>query len=104
MVSQKNLKDLKKISEQVSPTVTRLKLLEEAGELIQSLVNDIRNEEEITSSNTVSEMADVVIVLTQILLQDENMGLFKNAMDYKIFRTIKRLEEGYYVTKLKKED
>ena len=101
MIRQKQLQQIKTISEKVSPLVTKIKLLEETGELIQSIATDVRNEDGI-SVNTVSEIADVVIVLTQILMQEQSMDMFQYELNRKLERTLKRLEEGYYKVELNK--
>lgn len=101
MIRQKQLQQIKTISEKVTPLVTKIKLLEETGELIQSIATDVRNEEGI-SVNTVSEMADVIIVLTQILMQENGMDMFQYELNRKLDRTLKRLEEGYYKVELNK--
>lgn len=101
MIRQKQLQQIKTISEKVTPLVTKIKLLEETGELIQSIATDVRNEEGI-SVNTVSEMADVIIVLTQILMQENGMDMFQYELNRKLERTLKRLEEGYYKVELNK--
>ena len=66
------------------------KLLEEVGEFIETVINEDKE-------NMVQEMADVVVMLKQFQyyygITDEEI---EEVMKYKIDRTIKRMEVGYY--------
>ena len=78
----------------------KLKLIEELSELTRELALDVSHNREITQ-NTINEIADTLILIEQILYLAEKNGLNANqlledAIEYKIQRTLKRIEEGYY--------
>lgn len=67
-----------------------LKLKEEVNEVIEAM-------EDIDKKHITEELADVLVVLNQFKLffniKDEDIV---EMMEYKIDRTLKRIEEGYY--------
>lgn len=78
----------------------QLKLIEELGELTREISKDIANGREI-SDDTISEIADVNILINQILHLSSNKDYnskekLKEHIEYKLQRTLKRIEEGYY--------
>lgn len=97
-------KAIKKIADTFGPKNQRLKLIEELSELIKELSLDVAYDRQITQ-NTINEIADVFILIEQILYQEESNGLNVNdllekAMEYKIYRTLKRIASNYYEQKL----
>ena len=78
----------------------KLKLIEELSELTRELALDVSHNREITQ-NTINEIADTLILIEQILYLAEKNGLnanqlLDNAIDYKIYRTLKRIASNYY--------
>ena len=78
----------------------RLKLIEELSELTRELALDVSHNREITQ-NTINEIADTLILIEQILYLAEKNGLNANqlledAIEYKIYRTLKRIASNYY--------
>lgn len=70
------------------------KLLEELEELKNELIINI--EENTITENTISEMADVHILIAQLLLKYDKQEEYNKAVEYKLKRTIQRIKEGYY--------
>lgn len=72
------------------------KLIEEMGELLKELGINIRDK--IITENTISEMADVRILMDQLLelYGEEKKKEHAEQIEYKLQRTIKRISEGYY--------
>ena len=78
----------------------KLKLIEELSELTRELALDVSHNREITQ-NTINEIADTLILIDQILYLAEKNGLNANqlledAIEYKIYRTLKRIASNYY--------
>ena len=78
----------------------KLKLIEELSELTRELALDVSHNREITQ-NTINEIADTLILIEQILYLAEKGGLNANqlledAIEYKIYRTLKRIASNYY--------
>ena len=78
----------------------KLKLIEELSELTRELVLDVSHNREITQ-NTINEIADTLILIEQILYLAEKNGLNANqlledAIEYKVYRTLKRIASNYY--------
>ena len=78
----------------------KLKLIEELSELTRELALDVSHNREITQ-NTINEIADTLILIEQILYLAEKNGLNANqlledAIEYKIYRTLKRITSNYY--------
>ena len=78
----------------------KLKLIEELSELTRELALDVAHNREITQ-NTINEIADTLILIEQILYLAEKNGLNANqlledAIEYKIYRTLKRIASNYY--------
>ena len=83
----------------------KLNLIEELSELTRELALDVSHNREITQ-NTINEIADTLILIEQILYLAEKNGLNANqlledAIEYKIYRTLKRIASNFYI---KKED
>ena len=98
-IADKN-KAIMKIADTFGPKNQRLKLIEELSELIKELSLDVAYDRQITQ-NTINEIADVLILIEQVLYQEESAGLNANqlledAIEYKIQRTLERIKEGYY--------
>lgn len=70
------------------------KLLEELEELKEELKINIK--QDTITENTVSEMADVHILIAQLLLKYDKQEEYNKAVEYKLKRTIKRIKEDYY--------
>ena len=78
----------------------KLKLIEELSELTRELALGVSHNREITQ-NTINEIADTLILIEQILYLAEKNGLNANqlledAIEYKIYRTLKRIASNYY--------
>ena len=78
----------------------KLKLIEELSELTRELALDVSHNREITQ-NTINEIADTLILIEQILYLAEKNGLNANqlledAIEYKIYHTLKRIASNYY--------
>lgn len=75
----------------------QLKLIEELGELSRELSKDIAVGRNISTA-TISEIVDVAILIEQILYLagEESAELAREQLEYKLQRTLKRIEEGYY--------
>ena len=78
----------------------KLKLIEELSELTRELALDVSHNREITQ-NTINEIADTLILIEQILYLAEKNGinanqLLEDAIEYKIYRTLKRIASNYY--------
>ena len=78
----------------------KLKLIEELSELTRELALDVSHNREITQ-NTINEIADTLILIEQILYLAEKNGLNANqlleeSIEYKIYRTLKRITCNYY--------
>ena len=70
------------------------------SELIKELSLDVAYDRQITQK-TINEIADVLILIEQVLYQEESAGLNANqllesAIEYKIYRTLKRIASNYY--------
>lgn len=70
------------------------KLLEELEELKEELKINIK--QDTITENTISEMADVHILIAQLLLKYDKQEEYNEAVEYKLKRTIKRIKEDYY--------
>ncbi|MFR7364822.1 MAG: hypothetical protein ACLUTP_10680 [Terrisporobacter sp.] len=75
----------------------QLKLIEELGELSRELSKDIAVGRNISTA-TISEIVDVVILIEQILYlaEEEAAELAREQLEYKLQRTLRRIEKGYY--------
>lgn len=75
----------------------QLKLIEELSELIKELALDVANDRDITDK-TISEIADVNILINQNLYRagDDTKEKVKQQIEYKLERTIQRINNGYY--------
>ena len=78
----------------------KLKLIEELSELTRELALDVSHNREITQ-NTINEIADTLILIEQILYLAEKNGLnakqlLEDSIEYKIYRTLKRIASNYY--------
>lgn len=70
------------------------KLLEELEELKEEL--EINIKEDTITENTISEMADVHILIAQLLIKYDKQEEYNEVIDFKIKRTIQRIKVGYY--------
>ena len=88
---------IKEIADTFKIRNQQLKLIEELGELSRELSKDIAVGRNISTA-TISEIVDVVILIEQILyLAEEGAAeLAREQLEYKLQRTLKRIEEGYY--------
>ena len=81
---------IKEIADTFKIRNQQLKLIEELGELTREI-----------SDEKISEIADVNILINQILYLSSNKDYnskekLKEHIEYKLQRTLKRIEEGYY--------
>ena len=91
---------IKEIADNFGLVTQQLKLIEELGELTREISKDIANGREI-SDETISEIADVNILINQILYLSSNKDYnskekIKEHIEYKLQRTIQRINTGYY--------
>lgn len=91
---------IKEIADTFKIRNQQLKLIEELGELTREISKDIANGREI-SDETISEIADVNILINQILYLSSNKDYnskenLKEHIEYKLQRTIQRINTGYY--------
>lgn len=91
---------IKEIADTFKIRNQQLKLIEELGELTREILKDIANGRKI-SDDTISEITDVNILINQILYLSSNKDYnskekLKEHIEYKLQRTLKRIEEGYY--------
>lgn len=91
---------IKEIADNFKNPSQQLKLIEELGELTREISKDIANGREI-SDDTISEIADVNILINQILYLSSNKDYnskekLKEHIEYKLQRTIQRINIGYY--------
>lgn len=91
---------IKEIADNFGLVTQQLKLIEELGELTREISKDIANGREI-SDETISEIADVNILINQILYLSSNKDYnskekLKEHIEYKLQRTLRRIQEGYY--------
>ena len=91
---------IKEIADTFKIRNQQLKLIEELGELTREISKDIANGREI-SDETISEIADVNILINQILYLSSNKDYnskekLKEHIEYKLQRTIQRINIGYY--------
>lgn len=91
---------IKEIADTFKIRNQQLKLIEELGELTREISKDIANGRKI-SDDTISEIADVNILINQILYLSSNKDYsskekLKEHIEYKLQRTIQRINIGYY--------
>ena len=94
------VKNIELIADTFGLKSQQLKLIEELGELTRELSKDIANNRSI-SDNTLSEIADVKILINQILylVEKEDINVYeklRNNTEYKLKRTIQRINTNYY--------
>lgn len=92
---------IKEIADNFKNPSQQLKLIEELGELSRELSKDIAVGRNISTA-TISEIVDVAILIEQILyLAEEGAAeLAREQLEYKLQRTLERIEEGYYENKV----
>ena len=90
-------KAIMKIADTFKNPSQQLKLIEELGELTREISKDIATGREI-SKDTISEIADVNILINQLLYLagEGTKEKVKEQIEHKIQRTLKRIESGYY--------
>ncbi|MCP3679625.1 MAG: hypothetical protein GY782_04905 [Gammaproteobacteria bacterium] len=86
MITKEQEENLKYIFNHFGEKVQVQKLQEEIEEYLNSFDFD----------NEIEELADIYVVLTQLIKFAEFGDLIKDKIDYKINRTIERIESGYY--------
>ena len=88
---------IKEIADTFKIRNQQLKLIEELGELSRELSKDIAVGRNISTA-TISEIVDVVILIEQILYlaEEEAAELAREQLEYKLQRTLRRIEKGYY--------
>lgn len=92
---------IKYIADHFGQTNQRCKLIEELGELIREISKDIAGDCS-TSYHTLEEIADVLILIDQIVYlteKDENnkaKEMLEMIKEKKINRTIDRIKGGFY--------
>ena len=95
---------LKQIADHFGPASQLSKLAEESHELWEAaeayhhalVIEDDPDEIERARAHLIEEMADVFIVAEQVLYQEKANDYLETMLDFKIQRTIDRIEEGYY--------
>ena len=101
---------IKYIAEYFGVTNQETKLFEECGELVTELARlqqkviliatdkEYKDEKEINTmmKNVISELADVHILINQIIYLYDAEKEFKDMIEFKINRTISRIENSYY--------
>lgn len=85
----------KEIADNFGLEKQKLKLIEELSELTRALAMDIAKGINI-SEDTLSEIADVNVLINQILYLSNSKDKLKQQIEFKLERTIKRIKEGYY--------
>lgn len=85
----------KEIADNFGLEKQKLKLIEELSELTRALAMDIAKGMDI-SKDTLSEIADVNVLINQILYLSNSKDELKQQIEYKLQRTIQRIKEGYY--------
>ena len=88
---------IKEIADTFKIRNQQLKLIEELGELSRELSKDIAVGRNISTA-TISEIVDVAILIEQILyLAEEGAAeLAREQLEYKLQRTLRRIQERYY--------
>lgn len=88
---------IKEIADTFQNPSQQLKLIEELGELSREIAKDIANNRGI-SDDTISEIADVNILINQLLHMagGDTKEKLKKQIEYKLQRTLRRIEDGYY--------
>ena len=88
---------IKEIADTFQNPSQQLKLIEELGELSREIAKDIANNRGI-SDDTISEIADVNILINQLLHMagGDTKEKLKEQLEYKLQRTIQRINIGYY--------
>lgn len=93
-IKQTLLDKIRSISEYYSPVHQVEKAKEEVRELLAELeAAQIINGELILAGNTWSEVADVMIMCIQLVMQHEKEDKVREQMEYKVNRQLKRIEE-----------
>lgn len=83
------------IANQIEKTIEELDELKEQLEIILAKYNkQLINMEQL--NNLVSELADVIITTEQVITHFGIGDSVENAIDYKLNRTLERMESGYY--------
>lgn len=90
-------KAIMKIADTFKNPSQQLKLIEKLGELTREISKDIATGRKI-SKDTISEIADVNILINQLLYLagEGTKEKVKKQIEYKLQRTLKRINEGYY--------
>lgn len=87
------LEKIRKISEHYSPEHQLKKAKEEVRELLAELeAAQIINGQIVLPGNTWSEVADVMIMCTQIAMQHKKENKVTNQIEYKVNRQLQRIE------------
>ncbi len=85
---------IRAISEHYSRENQLEKCKEELGELLAELEHaESINGKIVLPGNTWSECADVIIMVTQIIMQHEKEDAVRQQMEYKLERQLERIEE-----------
>ena len=96
MISGREYDDkLKKITKHFGVETELMKLSEELGELQNECYKRLYVDPE--AGNVEDEFADVLVVLSQLLLYfNADMDKVSEIFERKVDRTVKRIEEGWY--------
>lgn len=87
------MEKIRSISEYYSPEHQLKKAKEELQELLAELeAAQIINGEIVLPGNTWSEVADVIIMCTQIVMQHKKENKVTNQIEYKVNRQLRRIE------------
>ncbi len=88
------MEKIRSISEYYSPEHQLKKAKEELQELLAELeAAQIINGEIVLPGNTWSEVADVIIMCTQIVMQHKKENKVTNQIEYKVNRQLRRIED-----------
>lgn len=89
-------KDIKTIADHFGYSNQVTKLLEEIGELLQSVAKELNNETYENAMHVIEEIADVEILLEQYKYLNAGYDLVGKIKKQKIQRTLERIKSGYY--------
>lgn len=94
---EKQIDQLKQITETFGIDTELCKLSEEIGELLGECYKALYNKNLKDTSNIEDEFADVMVILSQIgIYFDLDTKKINNIFDYKIKRTVGRINDGWY--------
>ena len=95
---EEQVEQLKQITKKFGMDNELCKLSEEVGELLGECYKGLYAGETLETQHKIEdEFADVMVLLTQIgIYFDLDMNTVNNIFDYKVKRTVDRINEGWY--------